>query len=228
MRSKCLSKKKRTLLLFVYFVGYLFLFRWFLSGYVYPHFGQSGYLLVSALIDGAMLVFFVFTADDWLKEQGKNFCQRKLHSSACCILYLLLLFGASILFSLLIAMPLHLGQAENQINNENMMQLDRIGFLFDAVVMAPFAEEIIFRGCIFHPIAEKKGIWTGALISGLFFGAMHIVASVTSGNWMNLLYLIDYGSSGIILAYAFGRTDSIWTSIIIHACFNLIGICALF
>ncbi|MCH3961102.1 MAG: CPBP family intramembrane metalloprotease [Solobacterium sp.] len=227
MRSKVLTKKKRKLLLLIYFVGYLFLFRWFLSGYVYPHFGQNGYLLVSALIDGAMLVFFVFTADDWLKEQWKIFCQRMLHSSACCIFYLLLLFGTSVLFSILIAMPLHLGQAENQINNETMMQLDRIGFLFDAVVMAPFAEEIIFRGCIFHPIAEKKGIWIGALVSGLFFGAMHIAASATSGNWMNLLYLIDYGSSGIILAYAFGRTDSIWTSIIVHACFNLIGICAL-
>lgn len=227
MHNKMLSKKKRKFLLLVYFAGYLFLSRLFLSEYVYPHFGQSGYLLVSALIDAVMLVLFVFVADDWLKEQWKNFCQRKLHSAAGCVFYLFLLFCASALFAVLIAAPLHLGQAENQINNETIMQLDRIGFLFDAVLIAPFAEEIIFRGCIFNPIAEKKGIWTGALISGIIFGTMHIIASMTSGNWLNLLYLIDYGSSGIILAYAFSRTDSIWTSIIIHACFNLIGVSAL-
>jgi|GEM_PF-1360591 Predicted metal-dependent membrane protease len=228
MPSNLISRRKRIILLVTYFVGYLFIFQWLSAAFIYPKFGYNGYLLADALVNGFILVFFTFLLNDWLAEQWKQFTKNIVHSLSTAGTYYLLLFAVNILFTLLIASPAHLVEAENQMNNEMMMKINLFGFLLSSLIVAPFAEEIIFRGCIYHPAAKKWGMIAGAVLSGLLFGALHVMASVESGNWINLLYIINYGMCGYVLAMAFGRTNSIWTSILVHALFNLTGIISMF
>lgn len=228
MKSKTISERKRRVLLAVYFVVYLFLFQFIILNFIYEKYGFTGYLICDALMNAFMLILFVFVLYDWLGDQWHTFCEKPWDSVKNIVLYVLMLFGVTILFNLLFVSPFNLSEAENQMNNDAYMGMNLFGFLLNAIFMAPFIEEIIFRGCIFHPAAKKWGMLAGALLSGVIFGGLHIAASMTSGNWINLLYIIDYGMCGVVLSYAFGRSDSIWTSVFVHAVFNLLGVLAMF
>lgn len=81
---------------------------------------------------------------------------------------------------------------------------------FSAAIVAPLAEEVIFRGYL-YPVAKSiSGIRTGVLFSALLFAACH-------GNVPLLLPLFVLG---ILLALAYEWTGSIWAAISIHFFFN--------
>lgn len=79
-----------------------------------------------------------------------------------------------------------------------------------AVVVAPIAEEIIFRGYIFRVTREYTGFWAGALFSGILFGVIHF----------NVLGLPVLAIFGVMLAFIYEKTKSIWAPIACHAAFN--------
>lgn len=225
MQSEAISKKKRIILCTVYFLGYLIGFRILEAYWIYPAFGRSGYLLAEALGNAFMLIFFAFLLNDWLKEQWDLLCKRPGHSTLTVFIHVVLLMAVNVLFTLCVAGPLQLGEADNQAGVMKTLEtFGVVSFVINLELMAPFIEEIIFRGCIFQPAAKKWGIWPGALIAGVLFGALHIGASVGAGNWMNLLYILDYGGCGVVLCFAFQKTDSIWGAVLTHALFNLISL----
>lgn len=79
-----------------------------------------------------------------------------------------------------------------------------------AVIIAPIAEEVIFRGYLYPVLRGFSGIWPAALTTGLFFGLIH--ANVMGLPLLTLL--------GVALAILYERTKSIWVPIVCHACFN--------
>ena len=81
---------------------------------------------------------------------------------------------------------------------------------FSAAIVAPIAEEVIFRGYL-YPVAKKySGPWVGMLFSSLVFAAGH-------GNVPLMLPLFLLG---MIMAYSYEKTGSILAPISIHFCFN--------
>lgn len=81
---------------------------------------------------------------------------------------------------------------------------------FSAAIVAPIAEEVIFRGYL-YPIAKKfSGPWIGMLFTSLVFAAGH-------GNVPLILPLFLLG---MIMAYSYEKTGSILAPISIHFCFN--------
>jgi membrane protease YdiL (CAAX protease family) len=82
--------------------------------------------------------------------------------------------------------------------------------VFAATVAAPLCEEIVFRG-YFYPAAKKfAGPWAAAICSALVFGAAH-------GNLMALVPLTVFG---VLLAFLYEKTGSIWAPVAVHFCFN--------
>lgn len=81
---------------------------------------------------------------------------------------------------------------------------------FSAAIVAPLAEEVIFRGYI-YPVAKcLGGMKCGVFFSALLFAACH-------GNVPLLLPLFMLG---ILLALAYEWSGSIWAAISIHFFFN--------
>lgn len=79
-----------------------------------------------------------------------------------------------------------------------------------AVLVAPVCEEIVFRGYLFGFAKRYAGTWVAAIFSGLVFSAAH-------GNLAALLPLLIFG---IVLAFIYEKTGSIWAPIAVHFCFN--------
>ncbi|MTH54268.1 CPBP family intramembrane metalloprotease [Bacillus mangrovi] len=126
------------------------------------------------------------------------------------------LIAASILILLLMS-ELGIG-AENQktkaLESSPAQTAVLIGFV-SAAVISPIYEEIFYRGFIYKWIRMKWGISAGILISSIIFTIVHI----PTYNTLPVNFV-----SGVIFAWVYEKSGSVWPGIIIHALFNGIAV----
>jgi membrane protease YdiL (CAAX protease family) len=79
--------------------------------------------------------------------------------------------------------------------------------------IAPPIEEFFFRGFLYQAFRNRIGVWGGALLSGLVFGAIHFKPE----------FLVPLAILGTILALLFQKTGSIWPCILVHALNNTLA-----
>jgi len=95
------------------------------------------------------------------------------------------------------------------------------------VGIAPFAEELFFRGVLFRSLADRRGFWVGAVVSGLLFGLVHLPAG--QRDLADALVLpIVMTFTGIGLAWIYERRRSLLAPIAAHVVFNAIGLALIF
>lgn len=102
-------------------------------------------------------------------------------------------------------------------HHENMQSLERGGILLmflSVGLMAPFIEEVMFRGIIFDELESKMSLKLTVLIQGLLFGVYHL--NIAQGLYASIMGLV----LGLILIW----TGSIWAPILIHLGNNLFSI----
>ncbi len=79
-------------------------------------------------------------------------------------------------------------------------------------VVAPFCEEIYFRGFLYQAFKKSFGVTPGIFLSSLLFALAHL----------ELYSFLPIMIIGWILAYVFEKTKSIFTAIFLHAAYNLV------
>ncbi len=82
---------------------------------------------------------------------------------------------------------------------------------FLSCIIAPFAEEVIFRGVIYTAFKERFPVPAAIIISSLLFALLH-----------NEIFA--FGSLfafGVLLAYLFEKYDNLWLSVSVHFFNNL-------
>jgi len=109
------------------------------------------------------------------------------------------------------------GQAANEQAVQEMITYAPLLMVLNAGIIAPIIEELTFRKA-FKNMFNKK--WVFILTSGIIFGALHVVTSITS--IIDLLYIIPYSSLGIAFAYMYYKTDTVYTPISMHMIHNTI------
>lgn len=114
-------------------------------------------------------------------------------------------------------LPAPTQEAVAQLQQTNSI-LGRAYFVFFAVVVAPFAEEVLFRGVLYAGVRQlgfrRVALWGSAVV----FAVMHLNLSV-------LLPLLVFG---VALAWLYEKTDNLLSTIAAHALFNGINILELF
>lgn len=105
--------------------------------------------------------------------------------------------------------------ANNQQAIDDMFKKVPIYTLITSVLYAPVCEELVFRLGI-RNIFKNDFIFI--LISGLFFGSLHVVTSYT--NFMDLLYIIPYSIPGWVFAYTLTKSDNIYVPMGLHFIHN--------
>ena len=81
-----------------------------------------------------------------------------------------------------------------------------------AIILAPIAEEIIFRGCIYRFLKSKLSPRLAMLVSSAFFASVHA----------NLLALAPLIAVGYLLAHIYEKERNILVPICFHALFNFL------
>lgn len=84
--------------------------------------------------------------------------------------------------------------------------------IFLVVLLAPLAEEILFRGVLFAGFLQRMPLLPAALLSALLFALPHLPSGVM------ILPLVFV--AGFILALLFWKTESLWPPILLHAANN--------
>lgn len=103
------------------------------------------------------------------------------------------------------------GIPENMIA-ENLMQSPFIISFFFLCVLAPFTEEILFRGVVQNAYERKFGFFA-IVLSSMLFAFTHA----------DILACINAFFVGLLVGYLYLKTRSIWCPIIFHAVFNLLA-----
>ena len=85
--------------------------------------------------------------------------------------------------------------------------------LLATVVLAPIVEEMIFRTFLFGALAPRMGVFAGAIVTALLFGAVH----------GDLVLFPTLAALGFIAALAYAATGNLWVSIALHALNNALG-----
>lgn len=85
-----------------------------------------------------------------------------------------------------------------------------LGLLLVAAVVAPVVEEVAFRGLLYRWLRERAGPIVGAGASALAFSLLHGIAGLIPA-----IFVL-----GVILAWIYERTGSIWAPILVHGVYN--------
>ena len=83
-----------------------------------------------------------------------------------------------------------------------------------AVVVAPMTEEVFYRGFVFVGLTRRFGFRWGAVVSGGLFSLSHIEP----------IALFPFLVLGILLAWVYYRTESLWTPVMVHFFNNSIAV----
>lgn len=81
-------------------------------------------------------------------------------------------------------------------------------------IVAPIAEELLFRGLVFHLFNRHMNVKVALIVQGLLFGAFHM--NIVQGLYASVL--------GIVLGIAYLLTGSLWIPIIIHIVNNSVAL----
>ena len=125
------------------------------------------------------------------------------------------IFAVNFLYSYVIT-TFHLNlQTNDQVILERSKQapLTIYATLFAAVFIAPFCEEVFFRGFVFPGLRRAMPVGWAIMLSSLLFAVAH----ADPGSFA-VLFII-----GLALAFLRWRTGSIWPGMILHMLNNGIG-----
>ena len=93
--------------------------------------------------------------------------------------------------------------------------------IITACVLAPVAEELLFRGLIFCGLYRRSRVWA-YVISMLAFSLAHVLSAMfLQPLGLTLINLIVYLPAGFALAWTYER--SVWSAIFLHAALNAIS-----
>lgn len=92
-----------------------------------------------------------------------------------------------------------------------------------AILIAPLAEELFFRGLLFQGLHRRLATWPAAGLSGLPFALAHAEATLEA----TALVFLSLFPFGLWLAWLVARRGTVVTAIAAHAAFNAVGVAAL-
>jgi membrane protease YdiL (CAAX protease family) len=126
------------------------------------------------------------------------------------LLFLPVGVGLQYLSSLLLSNPVA-QEAVQALENADVPMMEQLFMGALAVLLAPVAEEVLFRG-ILYPTIKQIGYPRLALwVTSLLFGLMHF----------NLASFAPLTVFSLLLIYLYEKTGSLWASITAHSLFNL-------
>lgn len=111
----------------------------------------------------------------------------------------------------------------NQELVEEFLRNYRGYMILNVVVLAPFVEEILFRGVIFAPMCKKRP-FLAYVASIVAFAGLHVVGFIGYQPWWMLLFsFLQYIPAAFVLCWSYQRSCSIWAPILLHGIMNLVS-----
>ena len=99
--------------------------------------------------------------------------------------------------------------------------------LLIVVLLAPFVEEVLFRGLVFGNLKGKSRP-VAYVVSCALFALLHVWQfAVVYQDVTYFLLMLQYLVPGAVLAWVYDRSGTLWTSIALHALANALSVWAM-
>jgi uncharacterized protein len=209
----------------IYFIGYTLLFPilTLFIGEVYPAFIEWPY--TDVIYHGIMTCVFLFLGRRYLQEKGSGWNFKTLW-----IVFqgfMAMVFGAALLNVLISTITGSDTSVNQQILIDYFLE-NSLAVTVQAVIFAPIAEEIVFRGVLYRHFRFNNRFIGPLLISSLLFAFMHALGAILMGQWSDLWFLPMYAYMGLVLAVVYERTHSLYAAVIVHFLNNAVSIYAMY
>ena len=174
----------------------------------------SDLALVNTFADLLLVVLLVIIYFKELKTEFKSFKKNWKLNMDIAFKYWFIGLMIMCISNIAISFITDLNTSSNEQSVQTLVSATPYLMLFTAGILAPIVEELTFRKGVSKIFKNK---WVYATASGLIFGLLHVIGS---GNIVEYLYIIPYGSLGFFFALTYYETKSIYPSIIMHAIHN--------
>lgn len=181
--------------------------------------------VVIGVVSLAMAVGFF---KDFIVENIRAFKETILEDTIwSCSVGIGIVYGLSIV-SNIIVMALLAFFGQKQMSSENQQLVEKLltnaplFMTFQAVVLAPILEELLYRGLLFRTLYSRNKNMAH-VISAFLFGFSHIYSGLFSGDITQIIHIIPYMSMGFAFSYAYEKRKNICVPIIMHMLNNLIS-----
>lgn len=202
-----------TFLIF-YFSSYLQVIPIALFNIDVKNYTASDLAIVNTFTDLILVLILIILYFKELKKEFKTFKKNWKLSMDTSFKYWFIGLMIMCVSNVLIGIITNLNTSSNEQAVQTLVSSTPYLMLFTAGILAPIAEELTFRKGVSKLFKNK---WVYATASGLIFGLLHVIGS---GNILEYLYVIPYGSLGFFFALTYYDTKSIYPSIIMHAIHN--------
>ena len=127
--------------------------------------------------------------------------------------------GASLVFTVVYATVVDLLSSDvlspPDIGAEIAFPGAAVFFTFQAVAfVTPLTEEVFFRGFVFSGLTHRLGLVKAMVLSAAIFSAFHLTLGV----------LIPVFVTGLLLAFLYHKTGSLWPCVVAHAGQNALAV----
>lgn len=117
---------------------------------------------------------------------------------------------------------------QQQIGFENLtLQYEYVLAFLTLVIIAPIAEEVLFRGYLYGKLRKHAPLWVAVLITSVLFGLAH-TQPTEGGGISGLNVAVDVFMLSIVMCGLREITGSIWAGILLHMLKNGLAFYLLF
>ena len=96
--------------------------------------------------------------------------------------------------------------------------------LLIVVVLAPFVEEVLFRGLVFGNL-KLKSRTVAYVVSCALFALLHVWQfAVVHQDITYFIVMLQYLVPGFVLAWVYEHSGTLWGSILLHMCVNALSV----
>lgn len=189
---------------------------------------MSMVIYLNVFIGIASLLMAIWIFKDFLLDNLRAFRVTILEDSiwSCSIgiglVYALSFASNIIVMGLLAILGLDKSSSANQQLVETLLNGAPLLMMFQAVILAPIVEEVLYRGLIFRTVYSYNKN-AAHIISAFLFGFSHIYSALFAGDLTQIIHLIPYMTMGFAFSYAYEKRGNICAPIIMHMLNNLIA-----
>lgn len=160
----------------------------------------------------------------FLARTSRNFADNLGDACKTVVMGLIALYGLNELVYRLTSLLVNNQTNLNDTSISAQMQDAPHMTLLIVIFLAPFVEEVLFRGLVFGNLKSKSPA-VAYIVSCLLFALLHVWQfAVVQQDLTYFLLMVQYLVPGFVLAWAYHHTGTLWTSIGLHVATNALSV----
>lgn len=230
--DKYTMRKENTLgLVLIYFLFYMLIgvtlistiIQYLFNSGIITYLEVNDYIIYFQLcMDFILLPVLIFLARDLIKNDFLKISSIKQYITTVVIFagsMLIVNIAVGILYSLIAGVE----TTENQEAIVQIMDSNLFYTFFSVTIFAPIVEELVFRGGLYNILLKTNGKYMALFLSSGIFGFLHVLNALISQNYIEIFAGLAYVAIGLVLGYAYFKTNNILICIGVHFVNNFVS-----